>query len=287
PPWKSNGINADYSNYWGTIQAAPVHEDEDGNATPRSFSQTIAPSDFGLFTGPGPLIYNYDVVASLLAQGIGGRYTQRIVTLNTQVTVSTTYTYCPMSILPEGKLTFSARKTDNSTIALSWIKEREENGITYMPEVSFNGYDFSSIGAMESRQPASAGTVVKYEFDYAVPKSAGSKLYFRLKQTDARGKVQYSAITSVTVGNIQELALAVFPNPADRQINLQFSSIQKHNLQADLINSVGQIVERNQIAPGVQQYVLSFTKKHQPGIYFIQVTNTATRARYTSRLMIR
>ncbi len=300
PPWASNGINclqADtiiagcpnpMGNVWGEIQAAPAYEDVDGVVSSRSFSRAVDPSEFGAFTGSGSIKYYYDVTAALLALGSGGRYTQRIVTLNTQVTISTTYTYCPMSILPEGKLTFSARKTDNSNIALSWIKEKEQTGITYMPEVSANGYDFSSIGAMESQQPASAGTVVKYEFDYAVPKSAGGKLYFRLKQTDARGKVQYSAITSVTIENMQELALTIFPNPADRQINLQFNSVQKHNLQADLVNSVGQIVERNHIAPnGSQQYTLTFIKKHLPGIYFMRVTNAATRTQYTSRLMIR
>ena len=288
PPWASNGANADYSNYWGTIQAGPVHTDSAGVEHPRTFTQSISPADFGLFTGSGPIIYNYDVIASLLAQGIGGRYTQRIVTLNTQVNISTTYSYCPMSILPEGKLSFSARKTDNSNIALSWIKENETTGITYIPEVSTNGYDFSGIGAMQSQQPASSATVVKYEFDYAAPKSAGGKLYFRLKQTDAGGKVQYSAITSVSIENLQELALTVFPNPADKVINLQFNTAQKHSLQADLVNSVGQIVERNHIASnGSQQYALTFTKKHQPGIYFIRVTNTANRTQYTSRVMIR
>lgn len=288
PPWASNGINADYSNYWVEIQAAPVHQDEDGNDDPRTFTQTIAPADFGSFTGAGPLIYNYDVVASLLAQGIGGRYTQRIVTLNTQVTISTTYTYCPMSILPEGKLTFSARKTDNSNIELSWIKEREESGITYVPEVSINGRDFSSIGTMESRQPASQATVVKYEFGYAVPKSVNGKLYFRLKQTDAGGKVQYSATTSITIETFQELALSLFPNPAEKEISLQFNAGQKHPLQAELLNSIGQTVERTNIAPnGSQNYTFRFTKKHQPGIYFMRVINTATRVQYTGRLMIR
>lgn len=288
PPWQSNGPNDDYSNWWGTIQLAPGSKDIDGYTVPRSFTQTVDPSEFGAFIGPGAVKYYYDVTAALLALGTGGRYTQRIVTLNTQVTISTVYTYCPMSILPEGKLTFSARKADNSTIALSWIKEREETGITYVPEVSINGHDFNSIGAMESRQPASQATVVKYEFDYAVPKSVNGKLYFRLKQTDARGKVQYSATTSVTVEALQELALTLFPNPAEKEISLQFNAGQKHPLQAELLNSIGQTVERTNIAPnGSQNYTFRFTKKHQPGIYFMRVTNMGTRAQYTGRLMIR
>lgn len=287
PPWMSNGPNADYSNYWGAIQAAPVYSDMDGDH-PRVFNTSIAPGDFGLFTGSGPLVYYYDVIASLLAQGIGGRYTQRIVTLNTEVNISITYTYCPMAVLPEGKLTFSARKTDASNIQLSWIKEREESGITYMPEVSYDGYQFSSVGVMQSQEPEQSSTVVKYEMDYTVPKSASGKLYFRLKQTNAQGRVEYSAITSVSVENLPELTLMVYPNPAEKEINLQFSTVQKHNLQADLLNSAGQVVERNRlVSNGTRQYVMSFTKKHPAGMYFIRVTNPVSKTQYTSRLMIR
>ncbi|HRP54495.1 T9SS type A sorting domain-containing protein [Agriterribacter sp.] len=288
PPWASNGPNVDHSNYWAEIQAAPVFKDTDGVDHPRTFTQAVDPSDFGLFTGAGSVIYNYDVIASLLAQGIGGRYTQRIVTLNTEVTVSATYTYCPMSVLPEGKLTFSARKAGNSNIELSWIKEREENDILYTPEVSLNGYNFGSIGAMQSQMPASHSTVVKYEFDYAVPSSANGKIYFRLKQTDARGKVQYSAIVSVNVETPEQTGFSIFPNPAEKEITLQFNSIPKHNLQVELVNSTGQVVEKSNIAPnGGRQYKLSFIKRYQSGLYFVLVTNTATKSRHISRLLIR
>jgi hypothetical protein len=288
PPWASNGPNANNSNVWGEIQAAPAYVDEDGGTGPRGFSRTVDPSEFSEFTGSGSVKFRYDVLASLLAEGFGGRYSQRIVTLNTQVTISTTYTYCPMSILPEGKLTFSARKTSNSNIELNWIKEREENNIIYTPEVSINGYDFSSVGTMQSQMPASHSTVVKYEFDYAVPATANGKIYFRLKQTDTRGKVQYSAIVSVNVETPEQPGFSIFPNPAEKEITLQFNSIQKHNLQVELVNSTGQVVEKSNIAPnGGRQHKLSFIKRYQSGLYFVLVTNTATRTRHISRLLIR
>lgn len=287
PPWASNGPNDDYSNYWGEIQAAPVFTDTDGDH-PRTFTQSVDPSDFGLFTGPGSVVYNYDVIASLLAQGVGGRYSQRIVTLNTQVTISTTYTYCPMSVLPEGKLTFSARKTNNNNIELNWIKEREENNIIYTPEVSIKGYDFNSIGTMQSQVPASNSTIVKYEFDYTVPASAYGKIYFRLKQADAQGKVQYSAIVSVNVEAPAQAEFSIFPNPAEKDIILQFNSIQNHALQVELVNSTGQVVQKSNIAPnGGRQYKISFLKKYQSGLYFVVVTDTPTKSRHISRLLIR
>lgn len=288
PPWKSNGANADLSNYWGTIQAAPVYTDINGVDNPRTFTQSVPAVDFGLFTGSGSLVYNYDVMPSLLAQGVGGRYTQRIVTLNTQVTISATYTYCPMGVLPEGKIRFSAKNAGNNSVTLSWLKENESTGITYTPEVSNDGYRFSSAGSVPSQQPQFAATVVKYLFDYTVPQAMSGKLYFRLKQTDAFGRIEYSDVTTVTIDPVQGLSLQVFPNPADRQVNLQFSSVPKHDLQANLINSLGQIVESRQISPnGSPHFLYRFGKKHQPGLYFIRITGTRDKTQYTGRIMIR
>jgi len=289
PPWVSNGPNVDNSNVWGTIQASPVFSDSTGDH-PREYHQTIDTADFPIFTGTGPLIYYYDVVASLLAQGVGGRYTQRIVTLNTQYTISTTYTYCPMNILPQGKLTFSAKKVDEHNIRLNWVKEVEVEGITYTPEVSRDGYSFSSLENVESKVPETTSTVVKYEYDYAVMKPASGKLYFRLKQTDASGQIMYSAISTVNVMGIpfESGKLTLFPNPAGEQVNLRFPAIQKHDLLAELLTTTGQIVERRLIsAGGSEEYIFNFTRKHQPGIYFIRVTDRVSKSRLTGRLVIR
>lgn len=292
PPWISNGPNSPTSvnnNVWGTIQASPAFTDTAGDH-PREFHQTIDPADFPLFTGSGPLIYYYDVVASLLAQGVGGRYTQRIVTLNTQYTISTTYTYCPMNILPQGKLTFSAKKVDERNVRLNWVKDTEVEGVSYTPEISRDGYSFSSLENVESKVPETPSTVVKYEYDYAVPKPVSGKLYFRLKQTDASGHIVYSAISTVNMTSIpfESETLTLFPNPAGEQVNLRFPTIQKHDLLAELLTTTGQVVERKLFsAGGSEQYLFNFTRKHQPGIYFIRVTDSMSKARLTGRLVIR
>lgn len=288
PPWKSNGANVDYSNWWGTIQNAPGYLDDDGNVVPKTLTRIVDPSNFGDFIGPGAITFKYDVLASLLAEGFGGRYSQRIVTLNTQVTIRTIYTYCPMGILPEGKLTFSARKSGNHEIALSWIKEREESGITYMPEVSFDGKNFNSINALQSQQPELSSTVVKYEMDYSVPKAISGKLYFRLKQTASTGKISYTPTEVVTIDKLQQWTLNLYPNPAEKQVNLVFDSEQKQQFQAELMNSAGQIVDKmNSSFGNAKQFTFNFSRKHQPGIYFIRITLTGNRTQYTSRLMIR
>jgi len=132
--------------------------------------------------------------------------------------------------------------------------------------------------------------VVKYEYGYAVPKSSPGKFYFRLRQADASGQILYSAISTVNMISIpvESETLTLFPNPAGEQVNLRFPAIQKHDLLAELLTTTGQIVERKQIsANGSEQYLFNFTRRHQPGIYFIRVTDNVSKTRLTGRLVIR
>ena len=112
-------------------------------------------------------------------------------------------------------------------------------------------------------------------------------MYFRIKQTDEAGRVQYSAIRSITAGN-RGASLTLFPNPASDRVTLQFGTPPKNRLQADVINSIGQVVESGTVIPtGASTAVLSFKKRYAPGVYFIRTTDAVTREQQVSRLIIK
>ena len=153
--------------------------------------------------------------------------------------------------------------------------------------MSANGLDFSSIGTMQSQKPASASTVVRYEYEYSLPASADGKLYFRIKQTDAAGSVQYSAIRSITAGN-GKTSLTLFPNPASDRVTLQFGRPLKNKLHIEMINSIGQVVESTGITPaGTSSEILTFKNRHTSGVYFIRAVDAVTREQQVSRLIIK
>ena len=276
PPYTVNG---DGANEWWGDALAPDN---------RIYDASVGSGSFSSYTGAGNVTIVYSIIPSFFALGIGSHYTLNYVTMATNINMSVTYTYCSNTVLPMGRLDFFARSAEKNNVELSWTKEKEENNIVYGVEMSTNGFDFSSIGTMQSQKPASENTVVKYEFGYDVPSSVNSKMYFRLKQTDALGKVQYSAIRLIDAINSQKSALTLFPNPADKEVTLQFKTPQKNILQVELINSTGQVVETAKInTNGSNAQSWTFKQKHASGVYFIRSTNITTREQNVNRLVIK
>lgn len=270
----------DSPNYESRYVAAPVDRD---------VYQTI--TDAGIleaYKGGGSISIDYTLDPGFSLMGSASQAQGIITTYATNIELEVTYTYCPQSVLPGGKLSFSASKKSNSNVLLTWTKEKEEGNVLYVAEISLNGQDFKSIGNMQSEVPASASTVVKYELGYDVPAEANGKLYFRLKQIEPTGEITYTPVRTVNIDEAGKLPLTLFPNPAGKQVELRFNTPQKQKLQVDLISSVGQLVESRPInLNGGLQYTFIFGKQHAAGVYFMRIFNPSTQESQVERLVIR
>jgi len=275
PPYE---MNDDYSNVWTVWADAPDN---------KVFDTVIDPAYFSDYSGSGNVNIDYNIYPYFSALSAGKHTSKDYVTLATNLNMSITYTYCPNSVLPVGKLDFFARATENANVQLNWTKEHEGNNIVYEVEMSTNGQDFSPIGTMQSQKPAVASTIVRYEYEYNLPGSANGKLYFRIKQTDAAGKVQYSAIRSITTGS-RGASPILFPNPATDHVTIQFGTAPKNRLRADVINSIGQVVERGTDIPaGTGTAQLRFKSRLASGVYFLRTIDAITGEQQVSKLVIR
>lgn len=276
PPYT---VNSDGTNEWWGDALVP-----DG----KTYSTVIPPAAYSNYTGTGAVTINYTIIPSFFALGIGSHYTLNYVTMATNINMSITYTYCVNSVLPAGKLDFFAKAPNNNDVELSWTKENEQNNILYGIEMSTNGVDFTSIGTMKSQKPETNGTVVKYEFDYNWANGISDKLYFRVKQTEAEGKIKYSAIKWVDREGNSLAKISVFPNPALGEVTLQFKTPPQNSVQVQLINSVGKIVQTSRInMNGSKLGSLSFNSKYAPGVYFLKVIDEKTKEQEVSRLIIK
>lgn len=275
PPFPVNG---DHSNEWWGKAKAPNN---------KVFDATIDPSFFSFYIGSGSIGLDYSIYPAFSAASYGSHVSLNYVTLATNLNISITYTYCPNSILPIGRVDFFAKAGDNNNVELNWTKANEENNIEYGIEMSTNGLDFSKIGTIQSQKPANSSTVVRYEYNYHIPSATNGKIFFRIKQTDALGRVQYSAIRSISTIN-KEISLTLYPNPASDKVILQFGSALKNRVQVDLINSIGQVVETAAISPsGAGSEILNFKNKHTPGVYFIRALDVVTKKQQVGRLIIK
>lgn len=118
-------------------------------------------------------------------------------------------TYMPTS-LPVNWLTFTGYKNENNTVSLQWSTANEANNRHYEIERSSDGIHFNSIGNIEAGN--NPGTLQQYLFNDV--KAFTGINYYRLKQVDKDGRINYSTIVRVVVANSKGALYTVYPNPA-------------------------------------------------------------------------
>jgi len=112
----------------------------------------------------------------------------------------------------------SSCHTNNTT--LSWTTQSEINNDYYTIERSNNGIDFESIGRVNGAGTSTNQT--DYQFtDYV---SSNTLVYYRLGQTDFDGTYTYSQTISSDCKNENTLNTSIFPNPANRKLNLNYNN---------------------------------------------------------------
>lgn len=112
--------------------------------------------------------------------------------------------------LPVSWLSFNAA-VNGSDIELTWKTASEVNSDYFAIERSQNGFDFETIGKVK----AAGNTPLQSKYNY-LDKGAMDKLneawYYRLRQVDVSGEIDYSETRVVTNANKEE-NLSVYPNP--------------------------------------------------------------------------
>ncbi|UYZ59617.1 T9SS type A sorting domain-containing protein [Hymenobacter latericus] len=169
----------------------------------------------------------------------------------------------PQPPLPVELVSFDA-KLRNGKVYLNWATAQEKNNRGFEVERSQNGSEFASIGFR-----AGHGTSAqRHEYSLVDEQPLGGVSYYRLKQLDNDGKVNYSPVLTVKNGRVADVA--VYPNPVDDVLNVRLS---QGGADADVVVSdlLGRIVLRGKLsANGTFN-----TSSLQPGNYVVTITSGA------------
>jgi len=184
---------------------------------------------------------------------------------------------CANCLLPMELASFEG-VPEGCRIDLSWQTANEINTAYVTVQRSSNGSDFRDIG-----QVAAAGnstTLQQYSFsDYTMLSAAN---YYRLKQVDQDGLIEYSDIIQVRTTCIEDNigTLDVFPNPVrdnDMFIRLYSNANEAANLH--VMNIMGEVIIQKdiEIVEGVNQLDLQIPEL-TAGTYFIQIEGEGWRS---------
>jgi hypothetical protein len=173
--------------------------------------------------------------------------------------------------LPITLLDFTAQRS-GTQVLLQWQTSMEDNNDHFEVERSSDGAVFLLLTSVASH----GNTTTQQHYQAIDPNPYQAYNFYRLKQVDKDGKAQYSKIVLVDMSaNATDFSVKVYPNPADRSINMDLTSPRSINSMLSLYNAEGTLIAKRycRLVAGVNH--LSWDISHlSAGTYYCKVENT-------------
>ena len=233
------------------------------------------------FMGTGNVDFNYGISGGLISMAGGLNFSQRIES-SRWGSFKLSYYYCANSVLASNIQNFAVTKKDK-TVSVTWNTTNQLN--TYEIEISTDGKHFSTVGKGK-QAPAAGSASAKYEYQYNADQTPTGTLYFRIKETDAQGKVSYSTTSIVFLEN--ETATVLFPNPAVNGVNVQLDKFVQGEIEVSLVNTVGQTVFKKLYRlDKLNNINVQWPVSVKQGVYYLKVKDLQTQSLSISKLFVK
>jgi uncharacterized repeat protein (TIGR03803 family) len=172
------------------------------------------------------------------------------------------------AVLPLTLLDFTGKLNGNDAL-LNWKTENELNTLEFVVERSVDGVQYNTIGKLTA-----ANTDGKHEYNFTDPQVSAlgvNTIHYRLNQKDIDGKSVYSKVVTVSLDSRKEY-VKVYPNPVDRQLNLEIGSATSDKIAWKVISISGTDVLRGERMISSGTTILGIDVNKLPkGIYLLSV----------------
>jgi hypothetical protein len=234
-----------------------------------------APEQFNGFQPPSAFIAHYMSGAGLW-DNIGGTVsTNSIVTSGitsfSPFTISSDLNFAP---LPVELMSFSSVCLEND-VAIKWTTASENNSMHFVVETSTDALNWEVLSVVPAAQFSTS--ILNYAITHEG--AARNKNYYRLKQVDSDGAVEFFNVIYANCGNVAGEPV-VFPNPSYGNFTIDFSgSEMKGDVQLSIMNTEGKEISNREVnlEEGVNTYQIN-NMELQPGIYYLKIVDTTGRS---------
>jgi hypothetical protein len=120
-------------------------------------------------------------------------------------------------VLPVSLTLFTAEKEAEGA-KLNWTTATEQNNKGWSVEKSINGDTYTSLGFVNGN----GTTGVTNDYSFNDPKISGTT-YYRLKQEDFDGTIEYSETVVILDANLGNLSFQLYPNPSKEKVRLTYA----------------------------------------------------------------
>jgi hypothetical protein len=185
---------------------------------------------------------------------------------------------CSQATLPVTLTSFNAVGRSGK-VALTWETATEVNNDGFAIERKVGNGIYQKIGFVDSKAPGGTGENYSYSFDDFNPQAKGVS-YYRLAQADLDGKITYSEIRAVRLGN-GSILISVYPNPSRGTTNVVLpDGVGTVDVSVD--DFTGKSVQR---LTGINAKNFQVNNL-KPGIYMLRVNIRSTGEQITERISV-
>jgi hypothetical protein len=240
--------------------------DKDGPSGTATVTFEAAPSEVGTITTL--LAQRWDGTTSVWEDPLPGQVSNA-----TGVTVTGITSFSPWTMsgnnmtLPIELLSFTAIAIKGA-VDVNWKTASEINNDYFNVQRSADGLEFYDITRIQAG--SSAKEIQKYNYVDSNPLSG--KSYYRLKQTDLDGTVNFSDIRMVILDGSESVVTA-YPNPVTNgKISIDFHTSLENPTRITVYDTMGKIVLQDVVAEGISTYSMDMTNT-PTGVYVIKGVN--------------
>ena len=166
--------------------------------------------------------------------------------------------------LPVSIIDFTG-KANEKNIDIKWSTASEKDNASFVVEKSLDGKVWSVIGSIKGAR--TSNVVNNYGLVDYKP-SAGIQ-YYRLKQLDLDGSVNYSKAIAVNFTQTVSMSVNLFPNPAKDVLNITTENNANGEISIQIVNSMGESMYNQVLNAGLTQTI--DIASYIPGIYYVTV----------------
>lgn len=173
-------------------------------------------------------------------------------------------TFCGTGPLPVSMLFFKATH-NNSKMELAWATASELNFDYFSIERSNDGNSFREIGQVSGHGTSDS----RHDYSFEDVNPVAGKMYYRLKNVDFDGYIEYSNIVSADF--VQSKKVNIYPNPiTNGNVNIQFNFVPDQHIQFMITDMMGKVKGSQSWNSGEDQFVIPISL--EPGTYIIKIS---------------
>jgi hypothetical protein len=167
-----------------------------------------------------------------------------------------------------GFIDFSSGLNQNEQTAVQWTFTGVPKDHIFIVERSFDGNQFTSIGAVEGDLNFASDGYNDYEFIDKNPKIGYN--FYRIRAIIGADQPIYSEIDEVQLVDIGTSTFRVYPNPTTDLVFIDFADILPESVNLQLSNELGQLMQEVNMEAGSVRKTIDLSELPE-GVYFLLI----------------